>query len=162
MNDERADSGAGRPPRFEEIEDPEFQKRWKEARHLSEDEVERAFRHGFDARDRFAERPFREVEGYLRESWAAMAPPVDWDQVADIIRSGYERYQGAGFGSWIESSDEALRRFPDRTIGGSAIGGTMGERSFLGGAEPVSDFEGEGGPPVEDGRRIRDEPDEPS
>lgn len=157
MQGENTDNGSERPLRYEEIEDPEFQKKWTEARHLSGEEVELAFRHGFDSRERFAERPFDEVEGYLRESWDAMAPPAAWDEVSDIVRSGYERYKGgAGFESSTENAADALERFPYRTIGGSTLGGTMGERSFLGGAEPVSDYDGEGGPPVEGGRRVKD------
>lgn len=156
MQGENKDRGPRRPLRYEEIEDPQFQKKWREARQLSGDEVDLAFRHGFDSRDRFAGRTFEEVDDYLRESWNAMAPAVGWDQVSDIVRSGYERYQGAGFGPSTDEVDEALERFPHRTIGGSTIGGTMGERTFLGGSEPVSDYDGEGGPPVEDGRRVKD------
>ena len=153
---ENTDTGSERPLRYEEIEDPEFQKKWREARHLSGEEVELAFRHGFDcARYDSPNALLGEVEGYLRQSWDAMAPPVDWDQVSDIVRSGYERYKGCG----VRAVDQRAPRrcaFPYRTIGGSSIGGTMGERSFLGGVEPVSDYNGEGGPPVEDGRRVRD------
>lgn len=140
--------------RYEDISDPEFQKKWLEGRDLDWEQVEAAFRHGFEARDRFAERPFHEVARYLRESWEGMGPPAPWDEVGEIVRSGYERYKGAVFGPAPEEVAEAEVRFPDRTIGGSTIGGVMGERNFLGGAEPVSDFEGEGGPPVEGGKRV--------
>lgn len=85
------ESGPDRRLRYEDIE-PGFQRRWREARHLSGEQVDRAFRHGFDARDRFADRPFREVADYLRESWSGMAPETAWSDVADIVRSGYERH----------------------------------------------------------------------
>ncbi|HEX7051535.1 MAG TPA: hypothetical protein VF188_15115 [Longimicrobiales bacterium] len=147
MPDDRG-RDAAEQPLAGPVEDPEFQKKWIEARDLSWDQVERAFRHGFDARDRFAERPFREVEEYLRESWNGMGPPAAWDDVADIVRSGYERYKGAGLGPSTEDVAEALRHFPTWTVGGSAIGGIMGEQPLLGAAEPVSDYDGEGGRPV--------------
>jgi hypothetical protein len=134
--------------RYEEIEDPRFQAKWRAARDLDGEQVEAAFRHGFDARDRFGERPFREVVDYLRESWEGMGAPAPWDEVVGIVESGYERYRAEGFGPMIEEAAEALERFPTRTIGGSTTGGTMGERFHLGAAEPVSDYDGEGGPPV--------------
>lgn len=142
------DRGGRRLP-YEEIEDPRFQQRWLEARKLTWEQVETAFRHGLDSRDRFAERPFEEVEAYLRESWEGMGAPAPWDEVAGIIRSGYERYQPVGYGLAIDQQDEALAHFPDEeTIGGTRIGGVMGDRPMLGAAEPVADFDGEGGPPV--------------
>lgn len=131
-----------------DLSESDFQSEWVHARELEWSDVELAFRHGFDACGRFADRPFDEVSHYLRESWDAMAPPVEWKRVSDIVRSGYERYKGAGFGASAELTPEARDHFPQRTGGGSATGGTMGERVFLGTAEPVSDFGGEGGPPV--------------
>lgn len=138
----------GRRLRYQEIEDPDFQRKWLEARDLDGEQVEAAFRHGFDSRGRFADRPFHEVEHYLRESWEGMGPPAPWDEVVGIIRSGYEHYKGDAFGL-VEEVDEALRHFPDvETVAGSRIGGTMGDRPLLGAAEPTPEFEGEGGPPV--------------
>lgn len=157
MAGEKRDAGARPRLRYEEIEDPEFQKKWENARHLKWDQVELAFRHGFDARDRFAERPFEEVVEYLRQSWEAMGPPVPWEKVSDIVRSGYDRYLGGAQTSIIgEEVAEALEHFPDRNMSGSTTGGRMGERFFLGAAEPVSEYEGEGGPPVEGGKRVRE------
>jgi hypothetical protein len=156
MAGEPNDAGADQPLRYDDGQDPRFQERWLKARDLTGDQVERAFRHGFDARDRFAERPFREVEEYLRQSWEGMDPSAPWDQVSDIVRSGYERYLGGmGAGPAALPQSEALERFPHRTQGGSTLGGVVGERPFLGAAEPVSDYEGEGGPPVEGGRRVK-------
>src|SRR5512135_434795 len=83
--------------RYEPDGDPEFQRRWTEARHLSGEQVDAAWRHGFDARDRFADRPFDEVRGWLQESWCAMGEPAPWSEIEDLVRSGYERYRGAGF-----------------------------------------------------------------
>ncbi len=144
-NNDRGD----RRLRYEDIPDPRFQQHWIEARDLTGDQVDAAFRHGFDARNRFAERPFREIESYLRESWEGIGAPAPWDDVVEIIRSGYERYKGANLGPPTEEVDEALEHFPDQeTIGGSRIGGVMGDRPLLGAAEPVADFDGEGGPPV--------------
>lgn len=141
--------------RFDDTDDPHFQQRWAEARHLTEEQVELAFRHGLDSRDRFADRPFHEVEQYLRQSWEGMGPAAAWDQVQDIIRSGYERYRAADLSVAAELGPDALHHFPDqRTQGGSVLGGSMGERPQLGAAEPVSDYEGEGGPPVEGGPRV--------
>lgn len=150
--------GAGdeRPLRFEEAPDPEFQKRWQESRELDGEEVERAFTHGLKARERFAERPFREVEGYLRESWEAMGEEVPWEKVFDIVESGYDRARAGPVPAVADLPPEALDRFAERTTGGSTFGGRLGERTFLGAAEPVSDYDGEGGPPVEKGRRVKD------
>ncbi len=129
------DEGQERRLRYEEI-DPRFQRRWSEARQLPEEQVERAFRHGFEARDRFAQRPFEEVAGWLRESWSGLAPATPWDDVADIVRSGYERYQGAG-GGVTDPATEALERFSRHTAGGSGMGGRdLGERPNLGDAAP--------------------------
>lgn len=157
--DERERS-SGRPLRFEGELDPDFQREWIEARRLTGDQVERAFSHGLEARDRFADRPFREVEEYLRESWTALGSPAPWDDVCDIVESGYERARAAPVEVIADLPPEALDRFADRTVGGSSLGGRISERSFLGAAEPVSDYEGEGGPPVEKGRRVRDRPSE--
>lgn len=154
MTADNSAPGADQPLRYDTIRDPEFEKKWRNARHLTGEEVELAFRHGLEAIDRFAERPFSEVEDYLRQSWDAMAPPVPWDQVSDIVQSGYERYKGSEFEPTVDEVSEALARFPHRTIGGTSIGGVIGERPFLGASEPVSDYDGEGGPPVEDGRRV--------
>jgi hypothetical protein len=152
--------GRERRLRYEEIEDPRFQQKWLEARKLDGDQVEAAFRHGFDSRGRFGDRPFHEVEHYLRESWEGMGPPAPWDEVVGIVQSGYEHYKGAGFGRIVEQVDEALTHFPDvETVAGSMIGGTMGDRPHLGAAEPVPDFEDEGGPPV-GGHELEDRSDE--
>lgn len=150
--------GAGdeRPLRFEEAPDPDFQKMWQEARHLDGEEVERAFTHGLAARERFAERPFREVEGYLRESWEALGGETPWDKVFDIVASGYDRARAASLPAAADLPPEAEERFNERTTGGSSFGGQLGGRNFLGAAEPVSEYDGEGGPPVEKGRRVRD------
>lgn len=143
------DEGRERRLRYQDIDDPQFQRKWMEARDLDGEQVDAAFRHGFDSRGRFADRPFREIEHYLRESWEGMGPPAPWHEVVGIVRSGYEHYKAGGFGAEVEEVDEALRHFPDiETIAGSRIGGTMGERPMLGAAEPVSEFEDEGGPPV--------------
>ncbi len=108
----------------------EFQQRWAEARHLSGEQVDAAWRHGFDARDRFADRPFDEVRAWLQESWRGMGEPAPWPDVEDIVRSGYERYQGAGFGPSTDPATEAVARFRRHTQGGSVMGGgTMGDRS---------------------------------
>lgn len=149
MARERDPAGPGQPPRYEDVADPDFQERWITERELSGDQVDRAFRHGFDARDRFADRPFDEVEAYLRESWVGMGTAVAWADVRDIVRSGYERYKGAGFDRSIDLGPEALDRFPVTNTSGSILrGGPMDERPFLGAAERTPDFEGEGGPPV--------------
>ncbi|MFW6080202.1 MAG: hypothetical protein ACODAE_11315 [Gemmatimonadota bacterium] len=143
---ERSDRGL----RYEPDLDRDFQRRWLAARDLSWDQVEAAFRHGLLSSDRFAERPFDEVADYLRESWNGMGPAAAWDDVADIVRSGYE-LGNAGEpedSPRTELTPEALERFASRTTGGSAKGGTMGERPAMGGAEPASEFEGEGGEPV--------------
>jgi hypothetical protein len=154
--DERVPGGDERPLRFEEVADREFQRRWQEARQLSGDQVDQAFAHGLAARERFAERPFREVEDYLRESWEALGSPAPWNEVYDIVESGYDRARAAPLEVAADLPPEALERFADRTTGGSTLGGQLGQRSFLGGSEPVSDYEGEGGPPVEKGRRVRE------
>ncbi len=103
--------------------DPEFQRHWIEARHLTGTQVDAAWRHGFDARDRFADRPFDEVCAWLRDSWRAMGEPAPWLEVEDIVRSGYERYKGAGFGASTDPATEALGRFQQHTEGGSDLGG---------------------------------------
>lgn len=148
MPGEANDGGARRGLRYDDLSDADFQGEWIRARKLEWGEVELAFRHGFDASGRFADRPFHEVADYLRESWEAMAPAAAWDRVDDIVRAGYERYKGAGFGASAERVPEARKHFPQRTSGGSATGGVMGERTFFGGAQPVGDLGGEGGPPV--------------
>jgi hypothetical protein len=153
--EERA-SGDERPLRFEAASDPDFQKEWRESRHLSGEQVERAFAHGLAARERFAERPFREVEGYLRESWEALGSPAPWSKIYDIVESGYDRARAAPLEVAADLPPEALERFAERTSGGTTLGGHLGQRSFLGAAEPVSDYEGEGGPPIEKGRRVRE------
>ncbi len=109
--------------------DPEFQRHWMEARHLTGVQVDTAWRHGFDARDRFADRPFDEVRAWLRESWRAMGEPAPWPEVEDIVRSGYERYRGVGFGDSTDPAAEALGHFQQHTQGGSDLGGaTLGDR----------------------------------
>lgn len=143
-------------PLRDEIPDPDFQRAWQEARHLTGEEVDRAFEHGLFAQDRFAERPFREVEAYLRESWEAMGIPTPWEEVSDIVESGYELDRAAPLEAIAESAPEARDRFTKRTAGGSTIGGALGHRSHLGASEPVSDYDGESGPPIEDGRRVED------
>lgn len=149
MRRERDPAGRREPPRFEDVADPDFQRRWITERRLDGDQVDRAFHHGFDARGRFADRPFGEVEAYLRESWEGMGTSAAWEDVRDIVRSGYERYKAAGFDGTIDLGPEALERFPISNVSGSILrGGTMDERPFLGNAEPTPDFEGEGGPPV--------------
>lgn len=149
MSSEKKRTEQQREPRRDEPADPEFQERWVEARSLDTEPLDAAFRHGFDSRVRFADRPFHEVEHYLRESWEGMGRPEPWSDVCDVVRSGYERYKGAGFSPSTDLGPEALDRFTRFTAGGSTIGGgTLGERPFLGASEPVSDFEGEGGPPV--------------
>jgi hypothetical protein len=105
-----------------DVTDGDFQRRWLEARHLSWDDVEAAFRHGLEARTRFADRPFPEVADRLRESWEGMARGVAWEQVDDVVRGGYERNLGAGFEAGaIAFGPDALRQFPLRTIGGSTL-----------------------------------------
>lgn len=119
--------------RFESDVDPEFQRRWTEARHLSGEQVDAAWRHGFDARDRFADRPFDEVRGWLKESWCAMGEPTPWSEIEDLVRSGYDRYRGAGFGDSTDPATEALARFQQHTIGGSTMGGApLGDGSQQG------------------------------
>ena len=103
--------------------DPEFQRHWMEARHLSGTQVDAAWRHGFEARDRFADRSFDEVREWLRDSWQAMGEPAPWSEVEDIVRSGYERYKGAGFGASTDPATEALSRFQQHSSGGSDLGG---------------------------------------
>lgn len=140
------------------IDDPEFQKKWLGARDLDRDQVDTAYRHGFDAAGRFAERTFDEVENHLRESWRGMAPSAEWDEVRDIVRAGYSHADGGvELGQSAELPPDALDRFGHRTTGGSAKGGTMGEQTELGAAERASEYEGEGGRPVADGRRVEDE-----
>lgn len=115
--------------RYEPDFDPEFQRHWLEARQLSGTQVDAAWRHGFDARDRFADRPFGDVRDWLRDSWRAMGEPAPWAKVEDIVRSGYERYKGAGFGSSTDPANEALARFQKHTLGGSDVGGApLGDR----------------------------------
>jgi hypothetical protein len=156
MSADQSATGDERPLRFERAPDPEFQKRWQDTRQLSGEQVDRAFAHGLAARERFAERPFREVAEYLRESWEALGSPAPWDEVSDIVESGYDRARAAPFEVVADLPPEALDRFAERTTGGTSLGGRLGHRTFLGAAEPVSDFEGEGGPPIEKGRRVRD------
>lgn len=136
--------------RYFENVDPDFQKRWMSARHLTGEQVDAAFRHGLFAGGRFAERTFDEISGYLEESWRGMKMDADWRDVSDIVRSGYDLAEGGApeDGPETESAAEALDHFPTRTSGGSATGGTMGERSGPGNAGPETGFEGEGGPPV--------------
>ncbi len=127
MSAER-DDGPERPLRYGMEIDREFQRRWAEARHLTGEQVDTAWRHGFDARDRFADRPFDEVRAWLQESWRGMGEPAPWGEVEDLVRSGYERYQGAGFGL-TDPATEAIGRFRRHTEGGSVTGGgTLGER----------------------------------
>ncbi len=128
MSAER-DEGPERGLRYGMDSDPEFQRRWVAARHLTGEQVDAAWRHGFDARDRFADRPFHEVREWLQESWRGMGEPAAWAEVEDIVRSGYERYRGAGPGPSPEPGAEALGRFRRHTEGGSVLGGgTLGER----------------------------------
>jgi len=103
--------------------DPEFQRHWMEARNLTGDQVDAAWRHGFDARDRFADRSFAEVREWLQESWRGMGEPAPWREVEDIVRSGYERHRGAGFGSSTDPAAEALGHFQQHTVEGSDMGG---------------------------------------
>lgn len=141
---------ARRELRYDENLDPDFQRRWLAARDLSWEQVEAAFRHGLLSGDRFADRPFDEVADYLHESWNGMGESAHWDDVEDIVRSGYD-LANAGepeAGPSTELTPEALEHFPVRTIGGSVKGGTLGEQTELGGAEPASEFEDEGGEPV--------------
>lgn len=117
--------------------DPDFQRRWMEARHLSWEQVETAWRHGFDSRDRFADRPFDEVARYLRESWRGMGEPAPWTDVEDIVRSGYDRFKGAGLESTTELVDDAASHFVEHTEGGSDLGGgALGDVPQLGDARP--------------------------
>ncbi|HLU25153.1 MAG TPA: hypothetical protein VKZ58_05560 [Longimicrobiales bacterium] len=149
MSSEKKRAGQRPGPRRTEPADPGFQKRWVDTPRLGAEQLDAAFRHGFDSRVRFADRPFHEVEHYLRESWEGMGRPEPWAEVCDVVRSGYERYKGAGFAPSTDLGPEALDRFTRFTAGGSAIGGgTLGERPLLGASAPVSDFDGEGGPPV--------------
>lgn len=120
--------------------DSGFNEGWRSSHGLTGEQVDEAFRHGFDARDRFAERPFREVSEYLRESWVASGRTAHWDDVADIVRGGYERYKGAGLNYAADPGTEAIDRFQLRTSGGSVTGGgRLGDESHLGAAEPVSE-----------------------
>jgi hypothetical protein len=131
MADERA--GERRELRYDEGTDADFQRRWAEARHLTGEQVELAWRHGFDARDRFADRPFDEVREWLQESWRGMGEPAPWGEVEDIIRSGYERYKGAGFGSSTDPATEALHHFQQHSLGGSDMtGGPLGDSAQQG------------------------------
>lgn len=125
-------------PTLEEITDPDIQRRFLEARDLEWAQVRAAFRHGFDSRDRFAERTFDEVSAELRESWNGMGPPAPWGDVSDLVRSGYDYAGGTGASAEL-SAAEALTHFARRTIGGSTKGGTIGDQSELGAAEPVSE-----------------------
>ena len=119
--------------RYDEGTDAEFQRRWAGARHLSGEQVEAAWRHGFEARDRFADRPFDEVRGWLQESWRGMGEPAPWNEVEDLIRSGYERYKGAGFGESTDPASEALRHFQQHSIEGSSMtGGPLGDSAQQG------------------------------
>lgn len=123
--------------RFDEDLDADFQRQWVEARHLSWEQVETAWRHGFDSRDRFADRPFDEVSEYLQESWRGIGEPAPWDQVEDIVRSGYDRFKGAPFESTTELPDDAASHFVEHTQGGSDIGGgVLGDVPQLGDARP--------------------------
>ncbi len=115
--------------------DPQFQRHWIEARHLTGVQVDAAWRHGFDARDRFADRPFAEVRAWLRDSWRAMGEPAPWPEVEDIVRSGYERYRGVGFGASTDRGTEALSHFQRHTPGLSDLGGA-----------PLGDSPQQGGP----------------
>lgn len=115
--------GHDRPLRYDDGADPDFQRRWMEARRLTGEQVDTAWRHGFEARDRFADRPFDEVREWLHESWRAMGEPADWGEIEDIVRSGYERYKGAGFGPSTDPAPEALARFQQHNISGSTLGG---------------------------------------
>lgn len=85
--------------------------------------VERGFRHGFEARDRFADRPFDEVEEYLRSSWESMQAGAEWDEVRSAVRSGYENYKGADLPSSAELPPEAELRFPEQNVNGSHVAG---------------------------------------
>jgi len=127
-----ADAGAGRT---------DFQKHFREARNLDAAQFDAAFRHGFDARERFADRPFGEVERWLRESWDGIGSPAPWHDVRDIVRSGYERYKGAGLDQAADLAPEALDRLEQWTTGGSVMGGAViGDRPQLGGATPTGEL----------------------
>lgn len=131
MADDRLNDNR-REMRYDEGADPEFQKRWAEARQLTGEQVGAAWRHGFDARDRFADRSFDEVREWLQESWRGMGEPAPWSEVEDIIRSGYERYRGAGFGI-VDPATEALHRFQQHSIGGSDMtDGPLGDSAQQG------------------------------
>ncbi len=118
--------------------DPDFQRHWMEARNLTGEQVDAAWRHGFSARDRFADRPFDEVRDWLQESWRGMGEPAPWREVEDIVKSGYERYKGAGFGASTDPANEALGRFQLHTVEGSDMGGKP-----LGDAAQQGDSRGE-------------------
>ncbi|HWV57103.1 MAG TPA: hypothetical protein VNZ57_06495 [Longimicrobiales bacterium] len=112
--------------------EPGFQRRFIEARDLDASQVEAAVRHGLEAQPRFADRPFEEVEEYLRESWQGMGPPAPWDQVWDLVRGGYEWQRAAGVNRTIELGEDAARRFVQRTVGGSGKGGVLGDSPAAG------------------------------
>lgn len=97
--------------RYEEVAEG-FQREWLDRRQLTEEQVEQAFLHGLGAYDRFADRPFREVEPYLRESWEGMGTSAAWETVADIVRTGYERYRAAPLDEAADPGPEAADRAP--------------------------------------------------
>jgi hypothetical protein len=137
MAADRNEAQPERRLRFDEDLDADFQREWREARELSWEQVEAAWRHGFDSRDRFADRPFEEVTDYLRESWRGMGEPAPWPKVEDIVRSGYERFKGAPFESTTELQDDARSHFVEHTQGGSDFGGgVLGDTPQLGDARP--------------------------
>jgi hypothetical protein len=125
--------------RYFDILDPDFQQRFRDDRQLSGEQVELAVRHGLLAQPRFADRPFREIVEYLRESWEGMGSPAPWDAVKDIVCSAYEWQRAAGVDRSIELGEDALDRFARRTLGGSGTGGTLGDTTHLGGSAPAAD-----------------------
>ncbi len=130
---EQRDDQQRRTVRYDTEAEPDFQRRWAEARHLSGAQVDAAWRHGFEARDRFADRPFAEVRAWLQESWRGMGEPAPWNEVEDIVRGGYERYKGAGFGSSTDPATEALGHFQQHSMGGSDMsGGPLGDSAQQG------------------------------
>src|SRR5690606_30399999 len=129
MGRDRDPAGGRRPPRFEDVADPDFPRRRITGRKPAGAKVDLEFPRAFDAREPFADRPFRGVEEYRRESWEGMGTAVAWDEVRDSVRSGYERYKAAGFDGSIDLGPEALDRFPIRNVSGSILrGGSMDDR----------------------------------
>lgn len=49
-----------------------------------------AYQYGWESRDRYADRPFHEVEDKLRERWDPQRTGLDWDEALPAVRDAFE------------------------------------------------------------------------